>query len=239
MASESAVVCRFSILFCGLTIAVAAHRVPAPAVDASATVRLRSETATSFRTDGPNSVGNGVRPPEAAVNESAAIDLCRNYVEAQFEYFRLNPNADGVLAFAQKIRSTPGKHDGLYWSIDAGEAESPLGPNVAAAAVTERETEDDRRPSSGFYVKILLAQGPAAMGGARDYVVDGRLATGFALVVWPARYGVTGVQSFLVNHLGDVYARDLGSDTSRIASRLSAFNPDHNWTKIASRDEDR
>jgi hypothetical protein len=225
--------CRLWILFFGVAIAAVGDGVREPAIEASATVRMRTTTVT------PLPVGGGLAQPKAAANESAAIDLCRDYVEAQFEYFRSNFNADGVPAFAQRIRSTPGKHDGLYWPITGGEAESPLGPIVAAAAITEQPRERQPRPFSGYYLKVLLAQGPAVVGGVRDYVVDGRLLTGFALVAWPAHYGSSGVHSFLVNQLGDVYARDLGPDTTRIASGLYTFDPDHGWTKVVSGDEER
>jgi hypothetical protein len=169
-----------------------------------------------------------------ARNEKAIINSCLDYVEAQLNYFRSDQDADGFLAFAERIRSTPGRHDGLYWAIGADDDESPMGPNFAAAAITEQEASDDIRPFFGYYFKMLLSQGPEAVGGARDYRIDGRLVAGFALVAWPADYGTSGVRSFLVNHLGDVYAKDLGPETPRSASAMTEFSPDWTWTKAAS-----
>jgi hypothetical protein len=167
-------------------------------------------------------------------NEAAVVNVCFGYVEAQLLYFREDHANGGFLEFAQKIRSTPGKRDGLYWPLDGDEDESPLGPQFAAAAVTEDRSGAGSRPYFGYYFKVLLAQGPEAPGGARDYRVDGHLVTGFALIAWPAEHGVTGVRSFLVNHLGDVYAKDLGPDTPRVAASMPAFDPDRSWLKIAS-----
>jgi hypothetical protein len=167
-------------------------------------------------------------------NESAVIEICHRYVEAQLMYFRSDHDADGFLAFAGKIRSTPGMRDGLYWLLEDGQDESPMGPNFAAAAATEDQSPGYPRPLFGYYFKVLVSQGPEAIGGARDYRVDGRLLTGFALVAWPAAYGVTGAHSFLVNHMGDVYAKDLGSETGRTAAGISAFAPDRSWTKVSS-----
>jgi len=112
-------------------------------------------------------------------------------------------------------------------------------PNVAAAAITERKPWDRLHPFSGYYLKALLAQGPSAPGGVRSYLVNGRLLTGFGLVVWPADYRVSGVGTFLVNHLGYVYARDLGPETSRIEAGLSRFDPDYRWTDVASGDNEK
>ena len=185
---------------------------------------------------GPASVTAGrvaAEDPNIPYNEAAAVDLCLDYVEAQYRYFRSNYGGDGVPVFAQRIRSTAGKRDGLYWPIDTGDDESPVGPNVVAAAATEPHPAGEPRPISGYFVKVLLAQGPSGPGGARDYRVNDRLVGGFGLIVWPARYGVSGIQSFVVNHLGQVYARDLGPDTNRIAAGIAQFDPDHNWSKVA------
>jgi hypothetical protein len=176
---------------------------------------------------------------EAARNEAAVVDLCRQYVEAQFDYLRFDRDGDGFLTFAQKIRSTPGLQDGLYWPMGNANPESPVGPNFAAASVTEQMPGESTQPFHGYFYKMLLEQGPEAPGGARDYRVNGRLLTGFALVAWPADYRVTGVRSFLVNHLGEVYAKDLGSETSRIAAGMAAYEPDHTWTKVASHSDER
>jgi hypothetical protein len=167
-------------------------------------------------------------------NESGAIGICLEYVDAQLSYFRVDHGAQGYLTFAPKIRSTPGKRDGLFWPADVAEEESPMGPVFAAAAAAEEPAGGHPTPLFGYYYKILLAQGPEAVGGARDYRVEGRLIAGFALVAWPAEYGVSGARSFLVNQLGDVYAKDLGPGTSRIASGMCAYAPDAGWKRVAS-----
>jgi hypothetical protein len=208
-------------------------------VIASATSGFRISAPPASRPNLMNTDTVEAGNPNITHNEAAAVDLCRDYVEAQYRYFRSNYDGDGALVFAQKIRSTAGKRDGLYWPISAGDDESPVGPNVVAAAATELYPAGELRPISGYFVKVLLAQGPAAQGGARDYRVNNRLIMGFGLIVWPARYGVTGIQSFVVNHLGDVYARDLGPDTNRIAAANTTFDPDHNWSRVAVYEENR
>jgi hypothetical protein len=136
-------------------------------------------------------------------NEVAAVELCRRFREAQFAYL----GSDGLemRAFAGKIRSTVGQRDGLFWGVGDTIDESPLGPPFAAAAFAERQPGVEPHPLFGYYFKVLVAQGPAAPGGAIDYRVKGQLRRGFALVAWPAHYGVDGVRSFLINHFGDVY----------------------------------
>ena len=161
-------------------------------------------------------------------NELEIIDACQSYVDAQLEYFSLDRQGDGYLQFAQKINSTPGKFDGLYWSTASGEDVSPFGPFAAQAAATEVDAAV-AVPFSGYYAKILTAQGDSAAGGARSYLVNGRMLAGFALVAWPAEYGVTGHSTFIVNQLGTVYQKDLGADTDKIARAMDVFNPDNTW----------
>jgi Protein of unknown function (DUF2950) len=180
-----------------------------------------------------------VANPNISYNEAAAVDLCLDYVDAQYRYFRSNYAGDGMAAFAQKIRSAAGRRDGLYWPISAGDDESLAGPNLVAAAATEPHPAGEPRPIAGYFVKVLLAQGPAAPDGAHDYRVNNRLVRGFGLIAWPARYGVSGIHSFVVNHLGDVYARDLGPETNRVAAGITKFDPDHEWTKVAVYQESR
>jgi hypothetical protein len=168
-----------------------------------------------------------------ARNEAAVVDVCLNYVEAQFLYFRANYPGDGHLAFARKIRSATGKRDGLFWPPDVADDESPMGPRFAAAAITEEQPDGNTQPFFGYYFKILLAQGEEARGGVRDFRVDGRLLSGFALVAWPAEHGVTGFRSFIVNHLGEIWSRDLGVQTSRVAAAMTVFAPDRNWARVA------
>ncbi|HXK04605.1 MAG TPA: DUF2950 family protein [Verrucomicrobiae bacterium] len=171
-----------------------------------------------------------------AANEPAVIEACYRYVRAQLEYFSSDHTGDGYLSFAGRIRSTPGKHDGLYWPVEGGDDESPIGPNFAAAAWDENAPEGQARPYFGYYFKVLLSQGPDAAGGARDYSVDGRLIGGFALIAWPAEYGVTGTTTFQVNQLGVVYGKDLGSNTPSAAG-ITVFSPDATWSKFSAGNE--
>ena len=162
-------------------------------------------------------------------NELDIIEACQSYVDAQLEYFSLDRQGDGYLQFAQKFNSTTGKSDGLYWSNASGEDVSPIGPFAAEAAATEIS---GAVPFSGYFAKIVTAQGDSAEGGARSYLVNGRMLAGFALVAWPATYGVTGHSTFIVNQLGTVYQKDLGDDTDKIARAMDLFNPDNTWKKV-------
>ena len=166
-------------------------------------------------------------------NETAAVEMCRRFREAEFEYRAISK--EGPPEFAERIRSTPGQRDGLFWESADGD-ESPLGPPFAAAAFGERRANDGTRPLFGYFFKILTSQGPDAAGGALDYRTNGRLRKGFALVAWPAEYGVDGVQTFVMNHFGDVYEQDLGEATGEIAGQMLAFNPDRKWSRHDARD---
>ena len=160
-------------------------------------------------------------------NELAAIEAVKAYVDAQKEYALKDRDGNGVLEFATRITSTPGKQDGLYWSDPAADA-SPLGKLFA-------EAEGSRKVSGtlyGYRYRILTAQGPAASGGARDYIVDGRMTGGFALIAWPAEYNRLGVMTFIVNQDGQVFERNLGPATAQEAGRIRAFNPDKTWRKV-------
>jgi hypothetical protein len=167
-------------------------------------------------------------------NELDAIQVCLAYVDAQREYYSEDRNADGLREYAPRFVSSPGKHDGLYWQTKPGEKPSPLGPLVAAARAEgyRRGQGGNPVPYHGYYYRILTAQGPAASDGAYDYMARGRMIGGFALVAFPARYGVSGVMTFIVNHEGVVYQKDLGRDTAAIARGMKLFNPDAGWTKI-------
>jgi hypothetical protein len=222
--------CRLGTIFIGLALAGVAQSNGRETVDvltsASASYQLKKHaTGLDAHTD-------------IADNEASVVDACHDYVEAQLKYFDTSQNADGVREFAARIRSTPGKRDGLYWPIANGEDESPVGPNLALAAVGEQEPRAVPRPYSGYFFRTLPAQGPAAVGGVRDYRVNGHLVSGFALVAWPARYGISGVQTFVINHSGDVFARDFGTNTPHVAPALRTFNPDHNWKEISSADDE-
>jgi Protein of unknown function (DUF2950) len=167
-------------------------------------------------------------------NELDAIQVCLAYVDAQREYYAEDRNADGLREYAQRFGSTPGKRDGLYWETKPGETSSPLGPMVARARAEGYGPRRGGRaaPYHGYYYRILTAQGPNAPGGAYSYLAHGRMIGGFALVAFPARYGVSGVMTFIVNHDGTVYERDLGPNTAAVARAMKRFNPDRGWKKV-------
>jgi hypothetical protein len=163
-------------------------------------------------------------------NEIAAIDVCRGYVAAQFEYAQTHKQK-GLPVYAQKIVSTPGQQDGLYWESAKGQPECLI-PKGFAKAATGMSIEQ-REPYHGYYFHILKAQGPDAPGGAISYVVGDSMIGGFALVAWPAEYGVSGVQTFIVNHDGTVYEKLLGPDTATEVEKISEFNPDKTWHAVS------
>jgi hypothetical protein len=152
------------------------------------------------------------------------MEICRGYVEAQLEYASEDRSRDGILKYAQSIASSPGKQDGLY---SEGASENPVAKAFAAAAGTTKPT-----PYHGYYFRVLKSQGPAATGGAFDYVVNGKMIGGFALVAWPAEYGVSGVQSFIIDHEGLLYGKDLGINTAALARQMTRFNPDGSWRRV-------
>jgi hypothetical protein len=161
-------------------------------------------------------------------NELSVIEAVKAYVDAQKEYAQTDRDGDGVLEYATRITSTPGKQDGLYWSGSATTGASPLGKLFA-------EAESSRKGSGtlyGYRYRILTAQGPAAPGGARDYMVGGGMTGGFALIAWPAEYNRTGVMSFIINQDSQVFERNLGPATAQEASRIRTFNPDSTWRKV-------
>jgi hypothetical protein len=162
-------------------------------------------------------------------NELAVIQTMLAVCDAQREYASVDHDGDGVLVYAGKLSSSPGKRDGLYWPTGGGEPPSPLGP--AFLAVGKGNTTQDGY--YGYRYKLLTAQGPAAPGGAYDYVVNGRLFGGFAIVAWPVRYGDTGVKSFMVNHEGQVYEADLGPNSAARAQAMTRFDPGPGWAKTA------
>jgi Protein of unknown function (DUF2950) len=163
-------------------------------------------------------------------NELAAIQVCLAYVDAQKDFASVDRNGDGVLEYARKFVSSPGKHDGLYWPTNQGDPPSPLGPAFARARA---EGYGDKPGSChGYRYKILTAQGKSAPGGARDYIVKGRLIGGFALVAYPTRFGDSGVMTFVCNQEGVVYEKDLGSNTTEVAKKMTRFDPDASWKKV-------
>jgi hypothetical protein len=171
-------------------------------------------------------------------NELSTIQVCLAYVDAQREYAAKDRDGDGLFEYAQKFVSTPGKKDGLYWEAKPGEEESPLGDFAArAAGEGYKKTSNKPVPYHGYYFRVLKAQGKNATGGAYDYLVNGRMIGGFGMVAYPAKYGVSGVMTFVVNHDGIVYEKNLGKDTTRIARAMKLFNPDKTWKKVETKGE--
>jgi hypothetical protein len=171
------------------------------------------------------------------MNELDTIAVCHACVSAQREYASKDRNGDGVLQYAQLIRSTPGAHDGLYWSQKTGDELSPLGPLIAQARGegyrhTTKIMTEEQAPYHGYYFKILTRQGRHAPGGKYNYVINGRMIAGFALVAWPAEWGNTGVMTFIVNQQDKVCQKNLRSRTSRIAGAMTSYDPDDTWTLV-------
>ena len=162
-------------------------------------------------------------------NELHAIDTLRLYVQAQEDYSAEDHDGDGVLEFAQKLISGEGLTDGLYWPADQGDGDSPVGPSIDQAALDKAKGGDGY---FGYKFRILKRQGDNIAGGAHDYVVNGNMINGFALIAWPAKYGETGVSTFVVNQGGVVYERDFGTDTDGIVSKIMSFNPGDKWDLV-------
>ncbi len=167
-------------------------------------------------------------------NELEVLQVMRSYVDAQREYASRDRDNDGVLEYAQKISSSPGQTDGLYWPPDLNGEISPLGPLVAEAQSEgyfgkNPAADAGPQPFHGYLFKILKRQGKHAPGGAYHYVINGNMIGGFGLMAWPAEYGHSGIMTFIVNQQGRVYQKDLGAKTSRIATRMSAYDPDQSW----------
>ena len=167
-------------------------------------------------------------------NELNVMDVLQAYTDAQREYAAGDRDNNGVLEFAQKLISSKGKKDGLYWEVKEGEKESPLGPLIAKAAkegYAGKIKNYKSEPFHGYYFKILKAQGKHAKGGAFDYVVKGHMVLGFGFVAYPAKYGSSGVMTFIVNQEGTIYEKDLGKNTSKAAA-MTKYDPDKTWKKV-------
>ncbi|UPY36514.1 DUF2950 domain-containing protein [Sediminicoccus sp. KRV36] len=168
-------------------------------------------------------------------NELDTIAALRTLVEVQDEYARTAGRQGALRSYARRFFSTPGQRDGLYWATDEGEAPSPLGPLAAAASeggYARRGPGEAPRPFHGYLFRMLEGQGPAARGGEMDYVVNGRMIGGFAVLAIPAQYGVSGIQSFLVSHQGQVYQANLGPQTAQIARGITRFDPGPGWVVV-------
>jgi hypothetical protein len=169
-------------------------------------------------------------------NELTAILVCRTYVKAQREYTLKDWDGDGIFAYAQKLRSAPGKRNGLFWRAAPGEAVSPMGELVAKARMEGYKKEktafkeETPTPFHGYYFKILTRQGKNAPGGKYNYIVNSNMVGGFALVAFPSNWGKSGVMTFIVNQQGKVYQKNIGPNTTKIAREMKSYNPDKTWT---------
>jgi hypothetical protein len=167
-------------------------------------------------------------------NELFTIEACRAVVDAQREYAMKDRDRNGLLEYAQKFVSDPGKRNGLYWEAKQGEAESPLGPIMSQAKTEGYQGKPSSTPAPyhGYYYKILTAQGKDAPGGAYSYLVKGKMIGGFGVVAYPAEYENSGVMTFIVNHDGKVFQKDLGNKTASVAKGMTIYNPDSTWTEV-------
>ena len=164
-------------------------------------------------------------------NELDAMQVCLAFIDMQLDYASSDHDGNGLLEYATRLVSRPGRHDGLYWPAKAGEPPSPAGPRLAAANVQPTAGKQSSKPHHGYYFRILTAQGEHASGGKRNYIVDGRLIGGVALLAWPASYLSSGVKTFQCNLDGAIYERDLGPDTPTLVRKVNAFDPGPGWSR--------
>jgi hypothetical protein len=164
-------------------------------------------------------------------NELGAIAVCEGYVQSQVDYAAKGHDGNSTGLYAQQFLSDTGKQNGLYWAVEKGQLQSPMGPLVAGAAIEKslRQSAGAPAPYYGYLYKILTEQGPEASGGAKSYLVDGKLTDGFALIAYPTQYRYSGVMTFIVNQDGVVYQQDLGEQTSDLAPKITAYNPGSSW----------
>jgi hypothetical protein len=167
-------------------------------------------------------------------NELEAIEVCRALVAAQKDYSATPHDGDSVKQYAARFVSDEGKQNGLYWKTDSGKPESPIGPLLTSASSEDDTKAHISQPKSfhGYYFRLLNRQGKNASGGAKNYVVNGKMTGGFAFVAYPAEYGSSGVMTFIVNQDGMMYQKDLGSNTNQRARTLSSYNPDSTWKRV-------
>ncbi|MFR0691848.1 DUF2950 domain-containing protein [Enterobacterales bacterium AE_CKDN230030158-1A_HGKHYDSX7] len=169
--------------------------------------------------------GEEIRIRRIGRNEESTLEAVQAYHDAQMDFAEVDRNGDGILEYAQKFVSSDGHHDGLYWPEEDGGEESPLGPLFG-----------DDLPGDGwhgYHYRILTAQGPSAPGGAYDYLIGGRMTRGFALVAWPVKYGDSGVMSFMISHDGEIFSKNLGPESEKIAKKMTRFDPDSSWTEVS------
>jgi hypothetical protein len=167
-------------------------------------------------------------------NELTTIAVLRDFVDAENEYARRDPNGDGIHSYARKLMSSQDARDGLYWPTKGGEPQSPMGPLVAEAVAAGYKPGQGSgpKPYHGYYYRILTAQGPHAPGGAKSYINGGHMTKGFAALAYPAKYGNSGVMTFMVNQSGILFQKDLGKDTAKAAAAISAYDPDESWQPV-------
>lgn len=165
-------------------------------------------------------------------NERNAIEVLSAYLDAQRQYASQDRNGDGVLQYSLRLASTPGKQDGLYWKANAGEQASPFGPLVAESAAYLAGHKDGE-PYRGYLFRILTRQGKNAAGGAYNYVINGRMVAGYAMVACPAEYGESGVMTFTVNHNGKIFEKNLGRSTQSLCAKMAAFDPGPGWKEVS------
>lgn len=177
-----------------------------------------------------------IRNRHVGRNELNAIQVCLAIVDAERDYASSDVDGDGMLEYAPQFASSPGKRDGLYWQDSGQDGRSPLGPLLVSAAPDGHtgSSHGQSVPYHGYYYRILTKQGKDAPGGAYDYMVHGKMLGGFAVIAYPAHYGKSGVMSFIVNHDGKVYEKDLGANSAEAAARVDAYNPDSSWRKTES-----
>jgi hypothetical protein len=166
-------------------------------------------------------------------NELSAIEILNAMKEAQAEYFSQLHDGSKVRAYAQKFVSDDGKQNGLYWKVGDGQAESPLGP-LAAYPSDEgySNASQGQQPYHGYFFRMIEKQGPQAQGGAKDYIINGEMTGGFAILAYPAEYANSGVMSFVINQDGKVYEKDLGANTSEVAKTIASYDPDNTWSAV-------
>jgi hypothetical protein len=168
-------------------------------------------------------------------DELNTIDVMQHYVDAQRDYASVDRDGNGVLKYAQKIISSAGKQDGLYWEASDEAGQSPFGPMIAKATTegySAKKKTEEPQPYQGYYYKVLKAQGAAAAGGKYNYVINGNMIAGFALVAWPSIYGQSGIMTFIVNQQGKVYQKNCGPETAKVAAGMSEYNPDKSWKLV-------
>jgi Protein of unknown function (DUF2950) len=199
-------------------------------------IPLKKDAAGTWYFDTPTGVKE-ILFRRIGKNELSAIRVCHALADGQTEYYSQTHDGDSVNQYAQKFISTPGKQNGLYWKVAEGETESPIGPLVAYATGRGYGGQHDTpQPFHGYYYRMLTAQGANAKGGAKNYIVNGKMTGGFAFIAYPAEYRNSGVMTFIVNKEGNVYEKDLGPHTADIASQMKAYNPDKTW-KLVGMDE--